>query len=119
MKKKNILICGSYPEWMAMFYEFLLSEIDILLLEKKIYSQKGLDVKLGENIYNELISFDFKDSINYQVVFKFIHQEIVLKHDPSFDLNLCRFFNHEKSIKNRTKFIDWNEDLPNIFTKLY
>ena len=59
------------------FYKFLNGDTSILDFEKQIYSNRNWERQLGEDLYFELINFDFKDKNSTIRIREFILNNIV------------------------------------------
>ena len=59
------------------FYKYLNSDIDIIEFEQFVYQQKELEFKLAENVYFDLISFDFNEKYANENLRKLLLKQIV------------------------------------------
>lgn len=92
------------PAWKIPFYGFIGGKIELGEFAKKIYELSDLESIIGEDVYIELISFNFSNTNIYKDVVKLILEKILFEEN---DYN-CKLFAligkfYEIDIKSKIK----------------
>jgi hypothetical protein len=105
MLNRDLLDKISYkfpPTWKIPFYEFIGGKINLVDFEKEIYKTTELEVIIGEEIYIELVSFNYTYIRNYNDVVNYIFEKILIEesvYDCKLYVLISRFYSSDISQK--------------------
>jgi len=92
------------PAWKIPFYEFVGGKLKLVEFEKIIYELSDLESIIGEDIYIELISFNFSNTHIYNDVIKLILEKILLEendHNSKLFTLIGEFYQNDIKLKTK------------------
>lgn len=90
------------PIWKIPFYEIIGGKINLVDFEKELYKTTELEAIIGEEIYIELVSFNYTDIRNYNDVVNYIFEKILIEesvYDCKLFVLISRFYSSDISQK--------------------
>lgn len=104
-------------KWKILFYEYIGGKLNLEEFEKELYERSDLESSLEEDIYLDLISFDYKNKLNSSKVINYILEKILIG-ETEYDCKLyilIRVF-YESEIEKK---INNSKNLPEAVISIF